>query len=151
MLTDPVIAASRPCGGPLAPTGRASRGPDPAVRRRASLLRTLLVTGLILGGIAFNVGWYWRDTRPVADLRMIEIWIGNWEFGPAGRELREHLRRAPHDGAARMMLARVLAARGNLAGCTRELHQVPTWRPQKAEALYREGQAYLLMNRARDA
>ena len=109
------------------------------------------MTGLILGGIAFNVWWYWRDTRPVADLRMIEIWIGNREYGLARKELREHLRRAPHDGAARMMLARVLAARGDLAGCTRELHQVPTWWPQKAEALYREGQAYLLLNRARDA
>ncbi len=50
-----------------------------------------------------------------------------------------------------MMLARVLAAHGDLAGCTRELHQVPQWWPQKAEALFREGQAHLLMNRARDA
>src|SRR5262249_6944573 len=65
--------------------------------------------------------------------------------------LREHLRRAPHDGAARMMLARVLAARGDLAGCARELHQVPTWWPRKPEALYRAGQAYLRMDRARDA
>src|SRR5262249_42824239 len=78
-------------------------------------------------------------------------WIRKEEYGPAGKELREHLRRAPHDGAARMMLARVLAARGDLAGCTRELQQVPTWWPQKAEALYREGEADLLMNRARDA
>jgi Flp pilus assembly protein TadD len=114
-------------------------------------LRTLLVSGLLLGGIAFNVWWYWRDTLPVADLRLIEVWIGNGEYGPAGQELREHLRRAPHDGAARMMLARVLAARGDLAGCAWELHQVPTWWPQKAEALYRAGQAHLLMNRARDA
>jgi tetratricopeptide (TPR) repeat protein len=151
MITDPVVAASRNCSGPVAPSGRASLEPDPAARWRASPVRTLLLTGLILGGIAFNVWWYWRDTRPMADLRMIEIWIGNREYSLAQNELEEHLRRAPHDGAARMMLARVLAARGNLAGCTQELHQVPTWWPQKAEALYREGQAYLLMNRARDA
>jgi tetratricopeptide (TPR) repeat protein len=111
----------------------------------------LLVTSLILGEIAWNAWWYWRDTWPVADLRLIEIWIGNREYGPARKELQEHLRRAPHDGAARMMLARVLAARGNLTGCTRELQRVPAWWPQKAEARYREGQAYLLMNRARDA
>jgi len=153
MISDPVVAASRVCGGTVAPAIRASFGPDPAARRRASSLwtLTLLVTGLILGGIAFYVWWYWRDTRPLADLRVIEIWIGNREYGLAGKELREHLRRAPHDGAARMMLARVLAALGNLAGCTCELHQVPNWWPQKAEALYREGQAYLLLNRARDA
>jgi len=153
MITDPVVAAPRDSCGPVAPAGRAGLRPDPAARRRAAPLRTLplLVTGLILGGIAFNVWWYWRDTRPVADLPMIEIWIGNQEYGLASKELREHLRRAPHDGAARMMLARVLAAGGNLVGCARELHQVPTWWPQKAEALYREGQAYLLFYRARDA
>jgi Flp pilus assembly protein TadD len=151
MITDPVVAAPRERGGPATPAGPASLGPDPAARRRVSPLRTLLVTGLILGGIAFNVWWYRRDTRPVADLRMIEIWIENREYGLASKELREHLKRAPYDGSARMMLARVLAASGDLAGCTRELHQVPSWRPQKAEALYREAQAYLLMNRARDA
>ena len=153
MITDPVVATSRECDVSLAPVGRASFVPDPAARWRAAPLRTLtlLVMGVFVGGIAL-FGWrHWRDTRPVADLRMIEIWIGDREYGLATKELREHLRRAPQDGAARMMLARVLAARGNLPGCTRELHQVPTWSPQKAESLYREGQAYLLMNRARDA
>jgi tetratricopeptide (TPR) repeat protein len=151
MITDTVVAAPRDCGGPVVTTGRASLGPDPAARRRASALRMLLLTGLILGGIAYGGWWYWRDARPVADLRTIDLWIGKGDYGAAGKELREHLRRAPHDGAARMMLARVLAGCGDLAGCTRELRQVPTWWPQKAEALYREGQAYLLMNRARDA
>jgi tetratricopeptide (TPR) repeat protein len=109
------------------------------------------VAGLIIGGIAVNVWWYRRYARPMVDLRTIEIWIGNREYSLARNALREHLTRAPQDGAARMMLARVLAACGDLGGCTRELHQVPTWWPQKAEALYREGQAYLLMDRAREA
>jgi tetratricopeptide (TPR) repeat protein len=153
MITDPVVATSRDSDVSLALAGRASFVPDPAARWRAAPFRTLtlLVTGLILGGLALIVWRYWRDTRPVADLRIIEVWIGHREYGLATKELREHLRRAPHDGAARMMLARVLAASGNLPGCTQELHQVPTWSPQKAESLYREGQAYLLMNRARDA
>ena len=133
------------------PAERASGRTPPRGGGAASDSGRSLVTGLIVGGIVLFVWWYWRDTRPVADLRTIETWIGNREFGLAGKELREHLRRTPHDGAARMMLARVLAARGDLAGCTRELHQVPSWWPQKAEALYREGQAYLLMDRARDA
>jgi tetratricopeptide (TPR) repeat protein len=50
-----------------------------------------------------------------------------------------------------MMLARALAGGGDLEGCARELHQVPAWSPQKPEALYREGQAYLRLDRARDA
>ncbi len=150
MMTDHVLAAPSDRGAPAA---RMSLGPDSTVRRRrrVSPLRKLLVTGLILGGIALSLWWYWRDRRPVADLRTIEIWIGNRQYGRAGRSCVEHLQRTPHDGAARMMLARVLAARGDLAGCTRELHQVPSGSPQKAEALYREGQAYLLMDRARDA
>src|SRR5262249_44140503 len=133
MITDPVVAAPLDCGGRVAPSGQASPGPDPSPQRLASWIRTLLVLTPIPGGIAFNAWWSWRDTRPVADLRMIEIWIGNREYGPARKELREHLRRAPHDGAARIMLARVLAARGNLTACIQELQQVPAWWPQKAE------------------
>ena len=65
--------------------------------------------------------------------------------------LREHLRRSPHDGEARMMLARALAGRGDLLGCARQLHEVPFWSPRKAEALFREGQSYLKIDRAKDA
>ncbi len=50
-----------------------------------------------------------------------------------------------------MILARVLAARGDPLACARELHKVPSWYPQKAEALLREGQSYLLLDRAQDA
>jgi tetratricopeptide (TPR) repeat protein len=49
------------------------------------------------------------------------------------------------------MLARVLAARGDLRGCALQLHEVPFWSPSKAESLYREGQVYLMLNRAKDA
>jgi tetratricopeptide (TPR) repeat protein len=35
--------------------------------------------------------------------------------------------------------------------CARQLHEVPYWWPQKAEALYREGQSYLMIDRAADA
>jgi tetratricopeptide (TPR) repeat protein len=48
-------------------------------------------------------------------------------------------------------MARVLGARNDLAGCARELHQVPSWWPGKADSLYREGQAHLMIDRARDA
>jgi tetratricopeptide (TPR) repeat protein len=49
------------------------------------------------------------------------------------------------------MLARALAARGDLSGCARQLHEVPYWSPQKDEALYREGQSYLEIDRASEA
>ena len=153
MITNPAVAVSRDRGGP-----DRTRRPSEAQARSSprggapSHSRSLLATGLILGGIASMAsvvlaGHAARDRPP--DDRDLDREPGN--TAPPSKELREHLRRAPHDGAARMMLARVLAASGDLAGCTRELHQVPAWWPQKAEALYREGQAYLLMNRARDA
>ena len=50
-----------------------------------------------------------------------------------------------------MLLARALAGRGDLAPCARELHEVPSWWPTKADALLREGQAYLMIDRAKDA
>ncbi len=50
-----------------------------------------------------------------------------------------------------MMLARALASRNDLLGCARQLHDVPYWWPKKAEALLREGQSYLMIDRARDA
>jgi Flp pilus assembly protein TadD len=152
MTTDRVAATLPVSRAPDAPTGQTYRGCEPAARRRALLFRTIPVTAALLGGIAYGVvRWFRHDTRPVADLRTIETWIENREFGRAEKELHKHVRLAPHDTSPRMMLARVLAAQGDLAGCTRELHQVPTVWPRKAEGLYREGQAYLLMNRARDA
>ena len=98
------------------PSHSAGLGTDPAARRRSSLFRTLPVTGLFVVAIALFVWWWLRDTRSGADLRMIETWMRNGEYGLARHELRGHLRRSPRDGAARMMLARVLAADGDLAG-----------------------------------
>jgi Flp pilus assembly protein TadD len=100
---------------------------------------------------AWNVWWYWRDSRELADLRTISAWIGRGQSAKAESVLGEWLRRSPHDGEARMMLARLLAARGDYLGCARQLHQVPYWWPDKFEALYREGQSYLIKDRARDA
>lgn len=107
----------------------------------------ILSTGLL----AFNAWWYWRDTTPLADLGVINAWIAQEQFAQAEPALRECLRRSPHDGEARIMLAKVLAAQGDLRGCARQLHEVPFWWPTKAEAIFREGQAYLMANRAKDA
>jgi tetratricopeptide (TPR) repeat protein len=106
---------------------------------------------VMLGLVGFNAWWYWRDTRPLPNLAVIAQLIGRDQYAQAEPALREHLRRSPHDGEARMMLARVYAAGGRLLECADQLHEVPYWWPQKAEALYREGQSYLMIDRARDA
>jgi tetratricopeptide (TPR) repeat protein len=103
------------------------------------------------GAIAFNLGWYWRETRAVPGLATIAGWMARERYAEAEPALREHLRRSPDDGAARTMLARLLAARGDARGCARELGRVPFWWPTKAEARYREGQTYLRLDRAREA
>jgi tetratricopeptide (TPR) repeat protein len=148
MITDPFVSASDNRGQG---DGRANHGLDPHAIRRASPVRTILLTGLTLGGIAFSIWWYWSARRPVPDLPVIETWIRNQQYDSARKALRDRLRRTPYDGAVRIMLARVLAAGGDLAGCTQELRQIPPWSPRKAEALYREGQIHLMRNRARDA
>ena len=112
----------------------------------------MLTTGIVSSGLlVFNGWWYWRDTRPLADLKTIGTWMGREQFAEAELALREHIRRSPHDGEARTMLAKVLAAQGDLQGCSRQLSKVPYWWPAKAEALFREGQAYLMADRAKDA
>jgi tetratricopeptide (TPR) repeat protein len=110
-----------------------------------------VASGLIVGLIGFNAWWYWRDTRPVAEPRTIEAWIGRGDYAQAETALRERIRRAPHDGGLRMTLARVLAARGDMLGCARELGEVPYWWPNRAEAMFRSAQAFLMADRARDA
>ena len=133
-------------------------GHSPAVKRRArgakqgaSRWKTglLAVIALSLGG--FNAWWYWRDTRPLADRKTIALWMTREQYALAEPELREQLRRSPNDGETRLTLARLLAARNDLAGCARELHEVPFWFPKKGEALFREGTVHLMLNRAKDA
>jgi tetratricopeptide (TPR) repeat protein len=101
--------------------------------------------------LGFNAWWYWRDNRALPELRTVSEWMRREQYGRAELVLREHLRKSPHNGEARMMLGRALAGRGDLPGCARQLHEVPYWWPRKAEALLREGQAYLQIDRAKDA
>ena len=130
--------------------GGAGLRPSPLHRRRVAVIKplTLMLAACLVG---FNVWWYWRDTRPLPSLDTISGWIGKGQYDQAEPALLEHLRRAPNDGEARMMLARLLGARNDLLGCARQLHEVPFWWPTKAEALYREGQAYFMIDRAKDA
>src|SRR5947209_6432442 len=151
MATDSEVAAPIERTAPATPVGSPRPGPARASGGIRGGIGKLVAGGLIAGLIGFNAWWYRRDTRPVADSRTIEGWIGRGEYARAESALRERLRRAPHDGALRMSLARDLAARGDLLGCARELREVPYWWPQRTEALFRSAQAFLMADRARDA
>jgi tetratricopeptide (TPR) repeat protein len=148
MTTTPRFAApvKRPLGTPSRARGVA--GSHNGLGRRVGKLATLSFFPILL---AFNVWWYSRDTRQIADLGTIERWMRDEQYAQAHSALRERLRRSPWDAEARMMLARAMAARKDLLGCARQLHEVPFWSPHKAEALYREGQSYLMIDRAGDA
>jgi tetratricopeptide (TPR) repeat protein len=150
-------SAARPSDSPVmtttsavaAPTGR-PLSPSPG-RRNGSLVWKLIGVCLLVSLSGFNAWWYWRDTRPLPALTTIADWISQERYLEAEPALREHLRRSPHDGDARLMLARALAGRGDLQACARQLHQVSYWSPRKPEALYREGQSYFEIDRAKDA
>jgi hypothetical protein len=105
---------------------------------------------LIPALMAFN-GWRLWEARPREDVATIARWISRGEFVKAEKVLRDRIRLSPHDGGARMALARVLGARGDLRGCAVQLHSVPFWCRSKPEALLLEGQVSLMAGRAVDA
>ena len=98
---------------------------------------------IVVALVAWNAWWLGRDYWPIPDIKSVEQRIARGQHEDAMRALRAHLRRSPRDGQARMLLARSLAARGDLKGCANELHRVPNWWPSKREALYLEGESYL--------
>jgi tetratricopeptide (TPR) repeat protein len=139
----------------VAPAPSRSAAGSPVLRgRRPSvlpLLAKLIVAIGVVSLVAFNIWWYWRDTRELPDLATVTRWMSKEQYALAEPALREHLRRAPHDGGLMIMIARALAARGDILRCARQLHDVPSWWPQKAEARFREGQSYFQIDRAKDA
>jgi tetratricopeptide (TPR) repeat protein len=112
-----------------------------------ALMAMLLCVALI----GFNTWWYWRDARPAPDIKTIEALMSREQYIQAESALRERLRRSRQDGDARLLLARTLAARGDTQGCALQLREIPYWWPTKAEALFPEGQAYLMADRAKNA
>ena len=114
-----------------------------------SLIRLVLFS-LIAALLGFNGFWLYRN-RPAESLKTIDGWIARGNTQAAEPALRRLLVASPHNGDARMRLARLLASRDDYLNCAYELRQVPFWFRDKPEALFLEGQAYKLTNRARDA
>lgn len=124
-----------------------ARSPRPTLSRR---LARLGFWAAAAGLIGLNAWRAWDD-RPAEPLRVVQEWVTRGRTAEAEAELRRHLRHSRHDGAARMALARIYAARKDYARCARELHEVPAWWPTRPEALFLEGQAWKFLDRARDA
>jgi tetratricopeptide (TPR) repeat protein len=146
MMSQVAVPSERPLAQATAEPVKASDG-----RRNGSFALALVGTCLVVGLSAFNAWWYWRDSRPLPDVNTISDWMSREQYPRAETALREILRRSPHEDLARMMLARALAGRGDVLNCARQLHEVPFWSPLKAEALFREGQSYLQIDRAQNA
>ena len=140
-----------PIGRGPAANGRTRSAGQGGARRKRSRWKTCFLGLAVLSVAAFNAWWYWRDTRPLSDGKTIALWMNRQQYDLAEPELRERLRRSPHDAESRLTLSRLLAARNDLAGCARELHKVPFWCPKKGEALFREGTVDLMLDRAKDA
>ena len=134
-----------------AATGAAVAPALPRRRGTGARLAGLGFAAVVLGLVGLNGWWLVRETWPLADLKAVAAWVGQGRYGEAEEALREHLRRSPHHGEARMLRARLRILRGDRLGGAAELHRVPDWWPAKREALFAEGQAYRSLDRARPA
>jgi tetratricopeptide (TPR) repeat protein len=125
---------------------RQSRGRKTAGARLLGLLFWLVVLGLI----GLNAWRLWTDFSLVP-MKTVNGWLASGQIEEAERALRQRLSALPHDGDARLKLARILGKREDYLGCARELHKVPYWWPAKADAAFNEAQAFKMVNHGRDA
>jgi hypothetical protein len=77
---------------------------------------------------------YRRDTQPAADLKTIGFGMAREQYALAEPALRECLRRATHDGEARTVLEKGLAARGDVRGCALQQNSQATLESGRAKA-----------------
>src|SRR5258707_3818250 len=105
MITDAYLDATR--ASTVQPADQSSMRPAPNSRRRFPWMG-LGAVFVGIGLLGFNLWWYWRDARPVADVKTIGAWMTREQYALAEPALRERLRRSPRDGEARTLLAKVL-------------------------------------------
>jgi tetratricopeptide (TPR) repeat protein len=118
---------------------------------RARRLLRLSRWALLLGLAGVNAWWLWCEVHPVAGLDVISKWIELHRDQEAEQALHQRLARSPHDGEARIMLAKLLGQRNATLASARELHKVPFWRPDKGKWLLMEGAAFKESGRMSDA
>jgi len=123
---------------------------DPPPTRRARAWPRVGFWAAVVGLAGVNAWRFWDD-RPVPETRALVGLVESGRGGEAEPALRTLLRRSPHDAPTRMLLARLLAERGDHRGCAEALRGVPFWSPSKHDALYYEAQSWMEADRARDA
>ncbi len=107
---------------------------------------------MVIAALLVASAWYLiRDFFPLPELATISLWMRDRQYYRAEAALRGHLLRSPHNGEATIMLATVLASRGDELGAARVLDTVPFWWPKKREMLLLEGQLLLAKDRAKEA
>ena len=124
--------------------------PHPPLRGR----RLLAVAGfwaIVIPLLGFDAWWLERDLRPAPSLHVVSDWVRQNRLAEAESALAERLWHSRRDGQALIMLAGVRAARGDMLGAARRLHEVPRWWPNKSDLLAMEGRLYIDSGRARDA
>lgn len=147
-MASPVTETPKP-GEP--PGSRTGLSPSRKRGKGGSRLGDLLFWVTVLGLLGGNAWYLYRDRQPDPNPRVAEALIDSGRLDEAEPMLREILRRSPHDGGARMLLARLLARRGKLVESGEEFGKVPFWWPAKPKALFLEGEAYNQAGLARKA
>jgi predicted Zn-dependent protease len=128
--------------------------PTPAKARRLVPWRGLWRTGrwiLLVSLVGLNAWWFWLESRPEVGLDTIATWIAQHRDREAEQALRERLARSPHDGASRILLARLLAQCQDKLACARDLHRIPFWWPDRARWTLMEAGAFEELGRMADA
>ena len=123
--------------------------PRSSSRRLSRRLGRRLVFGLFWAGIvgmgAWNGRYLWVH-RPLPDLKEVHRLIARHQDREAEAMLRARLSQSPHEVASRILLARLLGT-GETAEAATQLRAVPYWWSDKADCLYREGQAWMSIDR----
>ncbi len=152
---DAVPATGGPAEPDPPPAGAPGAAPPrPAGARRGPWGRRLWRLGRwgwLLSLVGLNAWWSWREARPLVPPGTIARWIERRQDSQAEPALRRRLDRSPHDGEARILLARLLAQRNELLACARELHRVPFWWPDSARWRLMEAGALKECKRMGDA
>ena len=136
---------------PLEEPSRKQPGAPSRPRRKSRRLWIWVRWIALLGLIGINAWWFWRESRPLPDVKSIELLISQQRDADAEQALRRRLAYSPHDGDAHALLAKIFGQRGDMLACARELGQIPFWWPSKGKFLLMEATAFKQVDRMRDA
>ena len=114
---------------------------EPSPVRRDCFTAVGGLIGLLL--LMLGIWRVFEDQRPIPELGAVESLLRRGKLNEAEAGLRSILKRSPEHGAARRLLAQLLARRGDKLACARELSKIPRWWPGRRDDALIEGQSYL--------